>query len=135
MLKVHIHTLEGQAEIELKKDRDLYRLLIITSKHAHDPGRVWHGECHDESAVQQIGLLISSCVDFPHQPSHIIILDGMEVNMRYRHDGTELSLKLNHFEEGSNEALLLQRVLALCRQTVQDEAFDRYACSLENYIS
>lgn len=135
MLKVHIHTLGGEAEIELKKDQDLYRLFIITSKGAHDPGTVWHGESHDESAVQQICCLIINCMDFPHQPSRITILDGMEVNIRYLHEETELNLKLNQFEGGSNEALLLQSLLALCRQTVHDKAFDCYAGSLDNYFS
>lgn len=137
ILKVQIQTLAHELDIELKKYRELYRLLIIASKSDFDkdPGKVWHGESGNGELVEAISRLAIQCHHAPHQPTRITILDGMLVKLHYRYEETEFTLSLNEFEEGSAEVLLLRSLLALCKQLLHDNTFDRYAASVESYFS
>lgn len=136
ILKVQIHTLDNEVEIELKQYQDLYRLLIIKSKSGFDKdsGSVWHGESHNQELVKDMSRLIVQCHRSPHKPGYISILDGMLVSIHYRHEETELTFSLKEFEEGSNEVLLLRTLLAFCKPLVHDEAFNHYADSVERYF-
>lgn len=137
ILKVHIQTLDHETEIELKKDQALYRLLILKSKSDYDkdPGTVWHGASSNEEPVKAINSLIMACHHVPHKPARITILDGMLVKIYSRYGETELSLSINQFAEGSNEVILLQTLFDFCKHIVQDEAFDRYVTSTEDYFN
>lgn len=134
-LKVQIRTSGLELEIELKKQEDLYRLLVIKSKsdYGKDPGMVWHGESRDETLVKNLSRQALHCYQDPHQPTRITILDGMLVNLHYRDEETEFKLSLKEFEEGSPEAGLLRALLACCKQLIHDDAFDRCAAVVESY--
>lgn len=136
ILKVQIHTLETKLEIELKKHESLYRLLIIRSKSDFnkDPGTVWHGESANQELVEAIRRLAIQCYHSPHKPTRITILDGMLVKFHYLHEETAFTLSIKEFEEGSLEALLLQSLLAYCKQLLHDDAFERCAASVEHYF-
>ncbi len=136
IVKVQIHTLDHELEIELKKYQDLYRLLIISSKSDFnkDPGTAWHGESANRELVETLSHLAIQCYRSPHQPTHITILDGMLVKLYYLNEETEFQLSINTFEEGSNETLLLRSLLAYCKQLLHDDTFDRYAASMESYL-
>jgi len=136
ILKVHIHTLDYELEIELKKYQDLYRLLIISSKSAFnkDPGTAWHGESANQDLVEAISDLAIQCYHSPHKPTRITILDGMLLTIQYQDEETTFSLSIKEFEEGSHEVLFLQFLLAYCKQLLHDTAFDRYATSVEGYF-
>ncbi len=136
ILKVQIHSLDCELEIELKKHQDLYRLLIISSKSDFnkDPGTVWHGESDNQELVEALSHLATQCYRSPHKPAHIAILDGMHVSLHYLHEETAFTLSIKTFEEGSTEALLLRSLLAYCKQLLHDDTFDRYAASVESYL-
>jgi hypothetical protein len=136
ILKVQIHTLDNEVEIELKKDQDVYRLLIIKSRNEFhkDPGAVWHGESSNEELIESICNLVTACYRAPHRPIRITILDGMLMSIHYRRGETELRLSIKEFEGDTNELLLLQTLLIFCKQVVQDETFDRYAATLDSYF-
>jgi hypothetical protein len=136
ILKVQIHTLNNEVEIELKQYQDLYRFLIIKSKSGSDKdsGTVWHGESRNQELVKGMSSLIVQCHRSPHKSGYISILDGMLVSIHYMHEETELKFNFKEFEEGSNEVLLLRTLLAFCKSVVHDETFDRYSDSIERYF-
>jgi|GEM_PF-6080183 hypothetical protein len=136
ILKVQIHTLDHELEIELKQYGHLYRLLIIASKNKfHEtPGKVWHGESGHRELVDAISRLAIQCYRFPHRPEQIAILDGMLVNIQYQNEETTFKLSIKEFETGSNEVLLMRSLLAFCKQLLHDDSFDRYAASVEAYL-
>lgn len=136
ILKAQIHSLDCELEIELKKYRDRYRLLIISSQSDFnkDPGTAWHGESANLELVEALSRLAIQCYRSPHQPAHITILDGMHVSLHYAHEETAFTLSINAFEKGSNEALLLRSLLTYCKQLLHDDTFDRYAASVESYL-
>jgi hypothetical protein len=136
ILKVQIHTLDNEVEIELKQYQDLYRLLIIKSKSGFDKdsGTVWHGESRNQEAINTMSNLIVQCYRSPHKPGYISILDGMHVSIHYIHEETELKFSFKEFEEGSNEVLLLRTLIAFCKPLAHDETFNHYAASIERYF-
>ena len=136
VLKVQIHTLDQELEIELKSDGDVDRLLVMSSKseYTKDPGTAWHAESANRQLAEALGRLALQCYRFPHQPKRITILDGMLMTLHYRDEEGEFNLRIKEFEEDTTEALLLQSILSYCQQLLQDSAFDHYAAYGESYL-
>ncbi len=64
MIKTEIHTLEGQFDIEIKKNENFYVLLVIASKSRHfkdHNSKVWSGKILETKKLFEITNLIKEC--------------------------------------------------------------------------
>lgn len=56
MIKIEIQIMEGNLEIEIKKDIDFYSLIVIISKSERfrEKGRAWSGKINDEEKLLKL---------------------------------------------------------------------------------
>lgn len=130
MIKIEVHILDGQLDIEIKKEGNGYNVLVIVSQSAYhkENGRAWNGRTADSAKVQEITSLIKECYQKPSVPKRIVILDGMQVNIRLKEDGSEIDFFIrNNFDEESNEFQFMQNTFDLINDLIPDEALKRYS--------
>ena len=130
MIKIEVHILEGQLDIEIKKAGDQYNLLVILSKSAYykENGRAWNGRTTNSAKVEEIAHLIKECYKKPSVPKRITILDGMQVNIYLKEEGSEIQFYIrNNFDEGSNEFQFMENSFDLINEVIPDEALKRYS--------
>lgn len=130
MIKIEIHILEGQLDIEIKKEDNHYNLLVLLSKSAYhkEKGRAWHGSTTNDATIQEIASLIKECYKKPSIPKRIVILDGMQVNIRLKEEGSEIDFSiLNNFDEGSNEFEFMQKSFDLINEMIPDDDLKKYS--------
>lgn len=62
MIKLEIHTLTGQLDIEIKRNENFYVLLIIVSKSKYfkENGKVWSGKIIETERLFEIVSLIKN---------------------------------------------------------------------------
>ena len=130
MIKIEVQILDGQLDIEIKKDGGGYNLLVILSKTAYykEKGRAWNGRTTNDETVEEIARLIKECYKKPSVPKYITILDGIQVNINLKEKGDEIQLSiLNNFDEGSNEHQFMQNTFDLINEIIPDDDLKRYS--------
>jgi hypothetical protein len=130
MIKVQIEILDGELDIEIKKDKDQYFILVILSKSGYykENGRAWNGKTMDEPKVLEITYLIRECYTKPSIPERITICDGMAARISLKEEGSEVSFTiLNNFDEGTFELQLLQTLFDLVNEMILDTDLKKYS--------
>lgn len=130
MIKMEVHILEGQLDIEIKKEGDHYNILVILSKSAYhkENGRAWNGVTINNTEVEEMIHLIKECYKKPSIPKRITILDGMQVNITLKEEGSEIHFFIrNNFDEGTNEFQFMQKSFDLINEMIPDEALKKYS--------
>ncbi len=133
MVKIEVHILEGQLDIEVKKEGSEYNLLVLLSKSAYykENGRAWNGTTTNSAKVEEIVHLIKECYQKPSVPKRITILDGMQVNIHLKEEGSEIDFFIrNNFDEGTNEFQFMQNSFDLIHEVIPDEALKKYCQAL-----
>lgn len=115
MIKIEIHTLAGQLDIEIKKNEDFYILLVILSKSQYfqEDGRVWSGKIEETEKLFEIVNLIKECYRKPSVPTRITILDGRLIKINLKDDASQIALRLVDIDENTNESELIQKIKEL----------------------
>lgn len=130
MIKIEIHTLDGQFDIEIKKNEDFYILLVILSKSQYfqEDGRVWSGKIEETEKLFEIVNLIKECYRKPSVPTRITILDGRSIKINLKYDESQIALRLVNIDENTNESELIQKIKELTIEITDNDAI------LQNYL-
>ncbi len=115
MIKIEIHTLAGQFDIEIKKNEDFYILLVILSKSQYfqEDGRVWSGKIEETEKLFEIVNLIKECYRKPSVPTRITINDGRLIKINLKDDESQIALRLVDIDKNTNESELIQKIKEL----------------------
>lgn len=125
MIKVKIHTLDGQFDIEIKRNEDFYALLVIASKSEYfrdHNGKVWSGKIKETEKLFEIVNLIKECYRKPSVPTRITILDGRSIKINLQDDESQISLRLIDIDENTNESKLIQKIKELTIEIIGNDA-------------
>ncbi|MDO3425916.1 hypothetical protein QWT87_13530 [Chryseobacterium sp. APV1] len=124
MIKIEIHTLDGQFDIEIKKNEDFYILLVILSKSQYfqEDGRVWSGKIEETEKLFEIVNLIKECYRKPSVPTRITILDGRSIKINLKDDESQIALRLVDIDENTNESELIQKIKELTIEIIGNDA-------------
>lgn len=124
MIKIEIHTLAGQFDIEIKKNEDFYILLVILSKSQYfqEDGRVWSGKILETEKLFEITNLIKECYIKPSVPTRITILDGRLIKINLKDDASQIALRLVDIDENTNESELIQKIKELTIEITGNDA-------------
>lgn len=129
MIKIEIHILEGQLDIEIKKNLDQYFLLVILSQSTYfkEKSRAWNGKTMDEPKVQEIAHFIKECHQNPSIPKGITINDGMMVKITLKDDISAILLTIkDDFDEADIEFQLIQKVFDFVHEIIDDVTLKKY---------
>ncbi|SIS74015.1 hypothetical protein [Chryseobacterium gambrini] len=124
MIKIEIHTLAGQFDIEIKKNEDFYILLVILSKSQYfqEDGRVWSGKIEETEKLFEIVNLIKECYIKPSVPTRITINDGRLIKINLKDDESQITLRLVDIDENTNESELIQKIKELTNDIIDHNA-------------
>lgn len=124
MIKIEIHTLAGQFDIEIKKNEDFYILLVILSKSQYfqEDGRVWSGKIEETEKLFEIVNLIKECYRKPSVPTRITINDGRSIKINLKDDESKIALRLVDIDENTNESELIQKIKELTIEITGNDA-------------
>ncbi|WBX98969.1 hypothetical protein [Chryseobacterium gambrini] len=124
MIKIEIHTLAGQLDIEIKKNEDFYILLVILSKSQYfqEDGRVWSGKIEETEKLFEIVNLIKECYRKPSVPTRITINDGRLIKINLKDDESQIALHLIDIDENTNESELIQKIKELTIEITGNDA-------------
>jgi len=124
MIKIEIHTLAGQLDIEIKKNENFYTLLVILSKSQYfqEDGKVWSGKIEEAEKLFEITNLIKECYRNPSVPTRITILDGRSIKINLKDDESQISLRLIDIDENTNESKLIQKIKELTIEIIGNDA-------------
>ncbi|HAO05712.1 MAG TPA: hypothetical protein DCQ50_01750 [Chryseobacterium sp.] len=124
MIKIEIHTLDGQFDIEIKKNEDFYILLVILSKSQYfqEDGRVWSGKIEETEKLFEIVNLIKECYRKPSVPTRITILDGRLIKINLKDDESQIALRLVDIDKNTNESELIQKIKELTIEITGNDA-------------
>ncbi|OVE59934.1 hypothetical protein [Chryseobacterium mucoviscidosis] len=124
MIKIEIHTLDGQFDIEIKKNEDFYILLVILSKSQYfqEDGRVWSGKIEETEKLFEIVNLIKECYRKPSVPTRITILDGRSIKINLKDDESQIALRLVDIDKNTNESELIQKIKELTIEITGNDA-------------
>ncbi|REC51359.1 MULTISPECIES: hypothetical protein [Chryseobacterium] len=124
MIKIEIHTLAGQFDIEIKKNEDFYILLVILSKSQYfqEDGRVWSGKIEETEKLFEIVNLIKECYRKPSVPTRITILDGRSIKINLKDDESQIALRLVDIDKNTNESELIQKIKELTIEITGNDA-------------
>ncbi|MCE3228790.1 MAG: vinculin [Bacteroidetes bacterium] len=127
-LKVKIEALDYEAEIEIKKDGDLYRLIVIKSKSAYykHNGKAWHGQTAADAQIKEITGLVEECYVAPTKTKMICILDCTVVTFLYDNDKTKINYSIKDFEEGAKQDMLMAKLYELCNKLTGEIIFKKF---------
>lgn len=125
MIKIEIHTLDGQFDIEIKRNENFYVLLVIlsTSQYFNENGRVWNGKIMKTEKLFKIVSLIKECYKKPSLPTSITINDGriIKINLNDNESQT-IVLNLINIDENTNEFELIQKIKELTHEIIGNDA-------------
>jgi hypothetical protein len=124
MIKIEIHTLAGQLDIEIKKNEDFYILLVILSKSQYfqEDGRVWSGKIEETEKLFEIVNLIKDCYIKPSVPTRITINDGRLIKISLKDEESQIALRLVDIDENTNESELIQKIKELTIEITGNDA-------------
>lgn len=134
-IKVKISALDAETEIEIKKDADSFRLIVIASVSPYhkEKGTAWHGVIGDEQALKEIVSLITDACRHPSKTEQITILDGISIHVNYQNETETLDFKFKDYNLDSNEDRLLKKLFELCNQTCGDEKLRKNLLIFEDF--
>lgn len=125
MIKIEIHTLDGQFDIEIKRNENFYILLVIlsTSQYFNENGRVWNGKIMKTEKLFKIVSLIKECYKKPSLPTSITINDGriIKINLNDNESQT-IVLNLINIDKNTNEFELIQKIKELTHEIIGNDA-------------
>lgn len=135
MIKIEIHTLAGQLDLEIKKNEDFYILLVILSKSQYfqEDGRVWSGKILETEKLFEITNLIKECYRNPSVPTRITILDGRLIKINLKDDESQIALRLVDIDENTNESELIQKIKEITNEVIANNTDLQYY--LDDFIS
>ena len=112
MIKIEIHTLDGQFDIEIKRNENFYVLLVILSrsKFFNENGKVWSGKILETEKLFEITNLIKECYRNPSIATRITINDGRLIKISLNDDESQIALRLIDIDENTNEFELIQKI-------------------------
>ena len=124
MIKIEIHTLAGQLDIEIKKNEDFYILLVILykSQYFQEDGRVWSGKIEETEKLFEIVNLIKDCYIKPSVPTRITINDGRLIKISLKDEESQIALRLVDIDENTNESELIQKIKELTIEITGNDA-------------
>jgi hypothetical protein len=128
MIKVEIHTLDGQFDIEIKKNKNFYSLLVIlsTSQYFKENGRVWNGKIIKTDKLLEIVSLIKDCHKKPSLPTSISINDGRVIKIKLNDNESQIVLSLINIDENTNEFELIQNIKAFINEVTGNNTTLQY---------
>ncbi|WP_312298591.1 hypothetical protein [Chryseobacterium sp.] len=131
MIKIEIHTLAGQLDIEIKKNENSYFLLVIlsASQYLKENGKVWSGKIMRTEKLFEIINLIKECYRKPSVPTKITILDGTVRKINLNDDESQIALHLTDIDENTNEFRLLQNIKELVNEVTDNDT------TLQDYLN
>jgi len=125
MIKIEIHTLDGQFDIEIKRNENFYVLLVIlsTSQYFNENGRVWNGKIMKTEKLFKIVSLIKECYKKPSLPTSITINDGRVIKINLNDNESQtIVLNLINIDENTNEFELIQKIKELTNEIISNDA-------------
>lgn len=128
MIKIEIHSLAGQLDIEIKRNENSYFLLVIlsTSRYFKEKGKVWNGKIMRTEKLFEIISLIKECYRNPSVPTKITILDGTLRKINLNDEGSQIALHLIDIDENTNESELLQNIKKLVNEVTGNDTTLQY---------
>ncbi len=128
MIKIEIHSLAGQLDIEIKRNENSYFLLVIlsTSRYFKEKGKVWNGKIMRTEKLFEIISLIKECYRKPSVPTKITILDGTLRKINLNDEGSQIALHLIDIDENTNESELLQNIKKLVNEVTGNDTTLQY---------
>lgn len=123
MIKIEIHTLTGELDIEIKRNENFYSLLIIlsSSQYFNENGRVWNGKIMKTEKLFKIVNLIMECHRKPSLPTRITINDGRVIKINLNDDKSQIVLSLINIAENTNESKLIQKIKELTNEIIGND--------------
>jgi hypothetical protein len=133
MIKINITILNGELDIEFKKNADAYFVIVIMSKSAYfkENGKIWHGKTTDETQIQELINLIKAAHQNPSIPQQITINDGLIAKINLKEENSAIQLQLTNIELGNIECELIQKIFAFINDLAQDETLRKYTKAFE----
>jgi hypothetical protein len=131
MIKLEIHTLAGQLDIEIKRNENFYVLLVIISKSQYfkENGRVWSGKIIETERLFEIVNLIKKYYNRPLIPTTITINDGKLIKINLHNDQLQISLNLMDIEKNTNEFELIQEIKKFTNEVTDNDP------TLQDYLN
>ncbi|HCN47712.1 MAG TPA: hypothetical protein DIT10_01200 [Chryseobacterium sp.] len=128
MIKIEIHSLAGQLDIEIKRNENSYFLLVIlsTSRYFKEKGKVWNGKIMRTETLFEIISLIKECYRKPSVPTKITILDGTLRKINLNDEGSQIALHLIDIDENTIESELLQNIKKLVNEVTGNDTTLQY---------
>lgn len=128
MIKIEIHTLAGQLDIEIKKNENFYSLLVIlsASQYFKENGTVWSGKIMKTDKLLEIVSLIKDCHKKPSAPTRITINDGRVIKINLNDDEPQIVLSLIDIDENTNEFELIQNIKEFINEVTGNDATLQY---------
>lgn len=111
-IKIEIHTLTGELDIEIKRNENFYSLLIIlsASQYFNENGRIWNGKIMKTEKLFEIVSLIKECYKKPSLPTSITINDGRVIKINLNDNESQIVLSLINIDKNTNEFELIQKI-------------------------
>jgi ribosomal protein S24E len=133
MIKINIAVLNGELDIEFKKNADAYFFIVIMSKSAYfkENGKIWHGKITAETQIQELIYLIKIAHQNPSTPQKITINDGLIAKINLKEENSAIQLQLTNIEFGNIECALIQKIFAFINDLTQDETLKKYTKAFE----
>ncbi|MEO4005058.1 hypothetical protein [Flavobacterium sp. CAU 1735] len=135
MIKININTLDGELDIEIKKNDNQYDLIVIMSKsdYFQEKGRVWHKQIDDNQTINKIVNLIKACHTNPSVPNGITINDGIVRKICLDDDTVAIHLVLkDSYHEKTNESELIESIFEYICECIQDPILEKYTRAFDN---
>ncbi len=129
MIKIEIHIIDGELDIEIKKAQDHYILFVILSRsdYFNEKGKIWSETTKKELEVLGLANLIKDCHRMPSKQKMITISDGRIIKVSLKDDSSEINFKVKgNFDEGTIEFKLIQMIFDFINDIIQDKILKEY---------
>lgn len=137
MIKINLNTLEGELDIEIKKNDDHYNLIVILSKsdYFQENGKAWHKKIENNQTIIKIADLIKACYTAPSIPKGITINDGISRKISLEDEDTApIHLVLqNSYHTNTNESELIKSIFDYVCEQIQDPILENYVQVFDHY--
>jgi len=128
MIKINLNALEGELDIEIKKNDDHNNLIVILSKsdYFQENGKAWHKKIEDNQTIFKIADLIKACYTTPSIPKGITINDGISRKISLE-DSVSIHLALqNSYYTNTNESEVIKSIFEYVCELIQDPVLEKY---------
>lgn len=127
-IKINIQTLDGELDIEIKKNENRFIVLVILSKSLFfkESGRVWNGNTLEAEKVLEIAALIKESFEKPSLLRSLTINDGILVKIILSEEDVATKLNFTDFGNGTIEGELMKRIFIFIDELIQDSDLREY---------